>query len=379
LADRSPSIIRRSRLWPLSGRRAQRDAISRSSQDVESARPKTEDRSDLPPLLLTDPVVPATTASPATPDKQTAPKRADPADDGTPYLNHFGLRTRPFSLLPDPDFLFWSPSHQRAHAVLEYGLMSRAPLTLVTGEIGAGKTTLVHQLLRGLGKDIRVGLISNASGLRGELLYWVLMALGEDPSREAEHAAIFDTFQKCLIDTYAGGRRVVLIFDEAQTLDRDKLEELRMLTNINTGSDVLLQVVLVGQPELRDTVLRGDMGQFTQRVAASFHLPAMERDIQRRYIDHRLRVAGAEECLFDEGALERIHRATGGVPRLTNQLCDLAMLYAYSADKPVIDEACVKNVVDDGVLLGASPAARDGRQEEREAAQDRPATGPAGQ
>lgn len=339
-------MSRSSRLWLL-----RPNAPSRVG--AQTAHPDATDDSELdqPPLLLTNPMMIAGAARGASfpPKDATVPD----ADEGIPYLYHFGLSRRPFSLLPDPDFLFWSPSHKRAYAVLEYGLMSRAPLTMVTGAIGAGKTTLVHQLLRGLGRDVRVGLISNASDLRGELLYWVLAALGERPDRGSDPAEVFEAFQKSLINTYAGGRRVVLIFDEAQTLGRDRLEELRMLTNINSGSNVLLQIVLVGQPDLRATVRRPDMEQFIQRVAASFHLPAMSAEIQGEYIDHRLRVAGAGGSLFDPAALAAVHAATGGVPRLTNQICDLAMLYAYSADKQVVDAACVQHVIDDGVLPGA--------------------------
>lgn len=346
MAERPTPILRRPRLWPLRGSGSSGDAARPAMPGATEHNEPT-----LPPLLLTNPVALAGAARGAsgTPKDATVPD----ADDGIPYLYHFGLSRRPFSLLPDPDFLFWSPSHKRAYAVLEYGLMSRAPLTMVTGAIGAGKTTLVHQLLRDLGRDVRVGLISNASELRGELLYWVLAALGERPDRGNDPAAVFQEFQKSLIDTYAGGRRVVLFFDEAQTLGRDRLEELRMLTNINSGSDVLLQIVLVGQPDLRDTVRRPDMEQFIQRVAASFHLPAMSAEVQGRYIDHRLKVAGASGPIFDAAALAAVHAATGGVPRLTNQICDLAMLYAYSADKQVVDAACVQHVIDDGVLPGA--------------------------
>jgi len=336
----------RTRLWSGSSARSARPALAALDEKAEP-KPTTDhvghsraerDGAALPPLLLTNPV--------AVPD--------EPADD-CPYLTHFGLAARPFSLLPDPDFIFWSPAHRRAQAVLEYGLMSRAPLTVVTGEIGAGKTTLVHHFLRKLGASVRVGLISNASGLRGELLYWVLSALGESPSGQADHAVLFEAFQTYLIKTYGTGRRVVLIFDEAQTLGRERLEELRMLTNINTGTDVLVQIVLVGQPELRDVVLQPDMWQFAQRVAATFHLPAMEAETQRAYINHRLSVAGASHRIFEESALATIFTATRGVPRLTNQLCDLAMLYAYSADKPVVNLTCVQHVLDDGVLLGARP------------------------
>lgn len=275
------------------------------------------------------------------------------------YTEHFGLAQRPFSLVPDPEFLFWSPAHRGAFAMLQYGLMTRAPITLLTGEIGAGKTTLTHHLLRGLGDGLRVGLMSNARELRGELLYWVLMALGERPESGDDPAALFEAFQTRLIDTYATGRRVLLVFDEAQTLGRDRLEELRMLTNINTGEDVLLQIVLVGQPELREMIRRPDMAQVAQRVAANFHLPAMTAETGAEYVRHRLRVAGADRPIFEPGALALVHAATGGVPRLVNQLCDMAMLYAYSADNPMVDLACVRHVIDDGVLLGGDAAQQD--------------------
>lgn len=317
---------------------------------TENGHPAHSDA--LPVLELTNPILPGRPAP--------KPQSTLCGDDTVPYLAHFGLHTAPFSLLPDPDFLFWSASHKRAHAMLEYGLMNRSPLTLITGEIGAGKTTLVHQLLRDQGAGRRVGLISNASELRGELLYWVLMALGERPERGTDPAALFEAFQMCLIDTYAAGRRVVLIFDEAQTLGRDRLEALRMLTNINTGTDVLLQIILVGQPELRDMIRAPDMVQFAQRVAASFHLPAMDAATEARYVQHRLQVAGAKRLIFEEAALALIHGTTGGVPRLINQICDLAMLYAYSVNKMMVGPACVQHVVDEGLMLGGRTAPRDG-------------------
>lgn len=345
-------MTRRPRIWPRRGA----GTAPGVPAPCDSAGTGAVESQALPPLLLTDPLAPAAAEG----MQRHRPAGDAPAEDETiPYLAHFGLSMAPFSLLPDPGFLFWSISHKRAHAILEYGLMSRAPLSMVTGEIGAGKTTLVHQLLRGQGAGLRMALISNSSELRGELLYWVLLALGERPAAGSDPAALFEAFQTSLIETYAGGRRVVLIFDEAQTLGRDRLEQLRMLTNINTGSDVLLQVVLVGQPELRALVCGPDMVQFRQRVAASFHLSAMTAETEAAYVRHRLQVAGATRPVFEPSALERIHAATGGVPRLTNQLCDLAMLYAYSAGKPVVDAGCVQHVIDDGVLLGACPAPRD--------------------
>ncbi len=268
------------------------------------------------------------------------------------YTVHFGLRERPFSLVPDPDFLFWSPHHKRAFTMLEYGILTRAPITLITGEVGAGKTTLLHQLLKSVGADVRIGLISNAHGSRGELLRWVLLALNQPAAPEASYVDLFGQFQTYLIAEYAMGRRVILIFDEAQNLSRESLEELRMFTNINSNKDELLQLVLVGQPELRQMVLRPDMSQFAQRVAASYHLVAMDRMMVRAYITHRLQVAGAVDQIFNDAATDLVHEVTRGVPRLVNQLCDLSMVYAFTNTQRHVDRPLVQQVLNDGVFFG---------------------------
>ena len=267
------------------------------------------------------------------------------------YLEHFGLHERPFSLVPDPEFLFWSPAHQRAFAMFEYGIVTCAPITLITGDVGAGKTTLVHHLLKSLDEEIRVGLIANAHGTRDELLRWVLQALDQAPPEQASYVTLFGQFEQFLISEYAQGRRVVLIFDEAQNLSRESLEELRMFTNINSNKDELLQLVLVGQPELRDIVHRPDLTQFAQRVAASFHLGALTPDDLKGYISCRLRVAGAKRSIFRSEAMEVIHAATGGVPRLVNQLCDLSLLYAFTDDVKTVSKAMVEQVLADGVFF----------------------------
>ena len=167
------------------------------------------------------------------------------------YTAHFGFSERPFSLSPDPDFMFLSKAHTRAFSVLEYGLMTHAPLTMLTGEVGTGKTTLMQALLRSVEEDITLGLISNAQGDRGDLLRWVLNALDVPLPERTDYVSLFQHFQNFVIDEYAAGRHVVLIIDEAQNLGADMLEELRMLTNINSGKDELLQIILAGQPELR--------------------------------------------------------------------------------------------------------------------------------
>lgn len=273
------------------------------------------------------------------------------------YTTHFGLTERPFSLVPDPDFLFWSPPHKRAFAMLEYGILTRAPVTLITGEVGAGKTTLLHHLLKSVGEDVRIGMIANAHGDRGELLRWVLLALAEPAPAEASYVELFSQFQTFLISEYATGRRVILIFDEAQNLSRESLEELRMFTNINANKDELLQLVLVGQPELRDTIRRPDLTQFAQRVAASFHLPAMDAAMVGTYINHRLTVAGASHSVFSPSATRLVHQATGGVPRLINQLCDLSMVYAYAKGQQRVLRLTVQQVLDDGVFFGGGVGA----------------------
>jgi len=270
----------------------------------------------------------------------------------TLYADFFGLSERPFTLVPDPSFIYWSQQHKRAFSVLEFGIISRAPITLITGEIGSGKTTLLQELLQKMGEAVTVGLVSNAQGGRGELLQWVLSALAVEISATASYVQMFNRLQEFLVNEYAEGRRVVLIFDEAQNLSVEGLEELRMLTNINSNKDELIQLILVGQPELREIVLRPNMRQLAQRVAASFHLQRMDCETVKNYIGHRLRRAGGTGREFTPEACEAVSGATRGVPRLVNQLCDFAMLYAWSGEEPVVREDTVRRVLADGVFFG---------------------------
>ena len=275
------------------------------------------------------------------------------------YTQHFELKERPFTLLPDPDFLFWSPAHQRAFTMLEYGTLTGAPITLITGEVGAGKTTLLHHFLKNLDDNFKVGLVSNAHGSRGELLRWVLMSLDQEASNSATYVDLFDQFQEYLIKEYATGNRVVLIFDEAQNLSMESLEELRMFTNINANKDELLQLVLVGQPELREIVQRPELRQFAQRVASSFHLNTMDESTTLAYIGHRLKKAGAPRNLFTESASRLVHKNTRGVPRLVNQLCDLSMVYAFAKNQKTVTLLTVEQVLEDGAFFGAPAAEKN--------------------
>lgn len=275
------------------------------------------------------------------------------------YASFFGLSERPFSLVPDPGFLYWSPQHKKAFAVLEYGILSKSPITLVTGEIGAGKTTLLQELLTRIDEDVTIGLISNAQGGRGELVQWILNALQIEIDPTASYVQMFQALQDFLLAEYATGQRVVLIFDEAQNLSLEGLEELRMLTNINSNKDVLVQLILVGQPELRDMVRAPNMQQLAQRVAASFHLRKMDPDTVGQYIRHRLKSAGGTGDEFTPDACALIQEETRGTPRLVNQLCDFSMLYAWSTERKVVDKAIVEEVLEDGVFMRPEPLSEE--------------------
>lgn len=267
------------------------------------------------------------------------------------YNDFYGFSERPFTLLPDPDFLFWSPGHKRAFSVLEYGMITRAPLTLITGEVGTGKSTLIQQLFKSLDDNTKIGLISNAQGGRGDLLRWVLNSLGVEHDPHADYVQIFQQFQDFVIEQYAEGANVMLIIDEAQNLSVEVLEELRMLTNINSNKDELLQLVLVGQPELRETIMRPDLRQFAQRITAAYHIQPFDLGMTRNYIRHRLRHVGGTGEEFTNYALARIHSETGGIPRLINKLCELVLVYGASAETRHIGATLINEIITDGLFI----------------------------
>jgi len=267
------------------------------------------------------------------------------------YTQHFGFRTHPFSLLPDPGFLFWSQIHGRAYAVLEYGLATSAPLTVVTGEVGTGKTTLIQALLYEVGQDITLGLISNAQGDRGDLLRWVLNALDVPLPEQTDYVSLFQHFQNFCIDEYAANRHVVLVIDEAQNLGAEMLEELRMLTNINSGTDVVLQIILTGQPELRELITRPSLRQFAQRVTATCHIKPFDLHDTIAYIRHRLVVAGGTGDEFSPAAIRGIYERSEGIPRMINKLCDLSLVYGATAGLKMVELETVREVLQDGLVL----------------------------
>ncbi|MDQ7250210.1 AAA family ATPase [Dongia sedimenti] len=272
------------------------------------------------------------------------------------YEAFFNLKSKPFSLLPDPEFLFLSSRHAIGLSLLEYSLTGQAGFCVITGEIGSGKTTLVRAFLERVSRDFTVGLISNTHQALRDIAAWALAAFGQKAT--GTHPA--ETYQELmayLIAEYGAGRQCILIVDEAQNLSIEVLEELRLLSNINSGKDLLLQVVLVGQPELLDKLKRPELSQFAQRIAISHHLTPLPFSETRRYIQHRVKVAGSDRPLFTEMAMGAIQYFSGGIPRLVNSICDMALVYGFADEQHVIGEDLVFRVVSDRQLSGIAPFA----------------------
>lgn len=271
------------------------------------------------------------------------------------YERYYGFTEKPFSLVPDPAFLYLGRKHRAALTMLQYGLLSNAGFTVVTGEIGSGKTTLIRQILNEVEHDLTVGLISNTHRSFGELLQWVLMSFGLE-HRGREKVELYEAFVDFVINEYAQSRRTVLIIDEAQNLGVDTLEELRMLSNVNADKSQVLQLVLVGQPELRETLQSPELAQFAQRVLVAHHLEALSMEEAADYVRHRLRVAGGDPELFEPKAASLLWYHARGVPRVINALADIALVYGYAAQQSTIDAELVKEVVRDrrrgGIFAG---------------------------
>jgi len=275
------------------------------------------------------------------------------------YEQHFGLSARPFSLAPDPHFLFMTRQHGMAVTMLEYGLTSESLISVLTGDVGSGKTTLIHHMIGRLGQDVTVGLINNTHPGSGTLLQWVAVAFHLEPSRH-DATGLYSAFVDRLASERTRGRRLMLIVDEAQNLGLERLEELRVLSNVNDGRRVDLLLVLVGQPELREALRRTSLRQLAQRVGVDFHLTALSHEESREYVQHRLRVAGGHPDLFSVAALDLAHMHSGGVPRLLNQLCDTALVYAFADQRRDVDGSLMELVVHERRAGGIFPAAAVG-------------------
>lgn len=252
------------------------------------------------------------------------------------YLEHFNLTEQPFRLTPDPEFVYLSKQHARAKAYMESTIWLADGFVVITGEIGSGKTTLLQSFLTELGDDVVYAVVSQTQLNAKEFLQALLVEFGFNPFNK-DKVELLDMLNTFFIEQHANGNKVVLIVDEAQNLSRRVLEEIRMLSGIETHKEKVLRIILAGQPELRDTLDSPRLKQLLQRVRLRFHIGPLNNDELREYIDHRLAVAGRPtNDLFAEETFELIHRYSGGVPRLINTLCDTALLCAFTDDKPQV-------------------------------------------
>jgi len=260
------------------------------------------------------------------------------------YKSFFGFSDRPFSLLPDANFLFLSKRHRQVINLLEYGNLNQCGFVVITGEVGSGKTTIIRHFLKHLDESMTVGVITNPSQSFGPMLGWIARSFSLDVTAH-DDAALYHRFVDFLLAEYARGKRVVLIIDEAQNLSSQMLEDLRMLSNVNNETDQLIQIVLVGQPELLETLKRPDLRQFVQRIAVHSHLIPLEAQETAAYIRHRLSVVGGVHYLFDDITCAAVHFFSHGMPRLINLICDQALVYAYAEEEKFVTFDAVLEVV----------------------------------
>jgi general secretion pathway protein A len=273
------------------------------------------------------------------------------------YERFYQLRERPFALSPDPEYLYPSRVHQEALSYLRYGLETQAGFVVITGEIGSGKTTLLQTLLRNLDSHTTVGRIVNTMLEPRELIETILIDFGLDPAGRSKPLLLRDLAQY-LVDQRLAGRLVLLVIDEAQNLSLAALEELRMLSNLETEKSKLIQIVLVGQPHLRDKLHAPELVQLRQRITVSYHLPPLDADETLHYINHRLRRAALGAPLeFPPDATVVIHARSRGVPRIINVICDAALVFGYAEERRQIDRELIVEVLRELESTGVLPPA----------------------
>jgi len=270
------------------------------------------------------------------------------------YASFFGLNEKPFSITPDPRYLFLSERHAEALAHLVYGINEAGGFIQLTGEVGTGKTTVVRSLLAQAPKHAEIALILNPRMTPAEFLLAICEELGiaVGPGSEGSLKNLVDLLSRHLLGAHAEGKRVVLVVDEAQNLAPEVLEQVRLLTNLETETQKLLQIILIGQPELREVLDRTELRQLAQRITGRYHLAPLSADETSAYVRHRLRVAGATREVFSSGALREVRRLSGGVPRLINIICDRALLGAFTEDRHLVGASVVRRAA--GEVFGKS-------------------------
>ena len=272
------------------------------------------------------------------------------------YCGHFGLTREPFNITPDPNFLYMSVSHREALAQLVYGIKARRGFVVLTGEVGTGKTTMIQCLLDELNSTTKTALIFNMVVNPKDLLRYVcekfgLVALQESLKEIHDYVSLLERF---LLESYRKGENVALIIDEAQNLSTEVLENVRLLSNFETAQDKLLQILLVGQPELGDRLNASELRQIKQRVALRHHLTSLSYTDCEKYIAKRLEIAGGSISLFGPKAIDAVHKYSGGIPRLVNIICDNALLTVYALRKDKVEAGMITEVAQD-LQLTVSP------------------------
>ena len=259
------------------------------------------------------------------------------------YTSFFGLNEKPFTITPDPRYLFMSERHGEGLAHLVYGVTESGGFIQLTGEVGTGKTTLVRTLLGQIPSEVDIALILNPQLTAVEFLTTICEELGiELPKNRHSAKALVDALNRHLLEAHSQGRRTILLIDEAQNLSAGVLEQLRLLTNLETARQKLLQIILIAQPELREKLAKENLRQLAQRVTGRYHLEPLSSEEAFSYIDHRLRVAGALTEIFEPAAKREVYRLSGGVPRIINVICDRALLGAYSRETRTVDKQLVR-------------------------------------
>ena len=261
------------------------------------------------------------------------------------YNDFYGFQEAPFNITPDPRFLFFSDKHREAFNHILFGIRERKGFIQITGEVGAGKTTVCRAILAELDSTYRTALILNPALTGTQLLRAILVELGAKP-KKLDRAGYLEALNRLLLEAVTRGEDVVLFLDEAQDLDSELLEQVRLLSNLETDQRKLLQIVLIGQPELRDKLNQKGLKQLRQRIIVRYHLAPLSREESERYIAHRLHVAGGSgRPTFTPWALRAIHRYSGGVPRLINAICDKALLYGFVNETDRLSHAVVRQAI----------------------------------